>query len=216
MDDIAPANRNGKSNGRHPLNASVLVLNRLYVAVRVVTARRAFTLLFQEHAEAIEKEKDRIGAYSFRGWMEISAERFTSPLNGEEFVRTPNYRLMVPRVIRLLASNRQPSWTVQLTRRNVLARDGYRCQYCGKRFSPTSLSVDHVVPRSRRGKTVWTNVVAACRTCNTRKGHNLPREVGMTILRLPKPPRPNPLWTARNLYERHELWGQFLSESDLA
>ena len=91
-----------------------------------------------------------------------------------------------PDVIRLVSYVRIPreAHRRKITRRAVLARDSWTCQYCGSRKS--GLTVDHVIPRSRGGKSVWENIVAACATCNRRKGNRLPREIQMHPRRAPR------------------------------
>ncbi|MFZ9098645.1 MAG: HNH endonuclease, partial [Burkholderiaceae bacterium] len=95
-------------------------------------------------------------------------------------------------------------------RRNIFARDGSRCQYCGKRFPTSELSIDHVVPRSQGGKTTWTNVVTACRGCNHRKGNRTPEQARMPLLYVPYVPS---LWDDFILRNRRILSDQmqFLS-----
>jgi 5-methylcytosine-specific restriction endonuclease McrA len=144
------------------LPRQVLVLNSTYEPVNVCSTRRAIVLLLKGKAEAVES-----------GLAPIRSERtvFASPL----VIRLRNY-VRVPR-----ADKRR------LSRRAVLARDGFCCQYCG---STRHLTIDHVVPRSRGGSTSWDNVVTSCAPCNVRKGACLPSEVGMAPSRKPRPPLP--------------------------
>ncbi len=92
-----------------------------------------------------------------------------------------------PSVIMLCDYVRIPYTKVALNRSNVLHRDNYTCQYCGVKRN--NLTLDHVLPRCRGGRDTWENLVAACNSCNERKGHRLPREAGMTLFR--RPVRPN-------------------------
>ena len=84
-----------------------------------------------------------------------------------------------------MPSDREPA----LSRRNVYLRDGFRCQYCLEKFTVDKLSLDHVVPRSRGGKLVWTNTVSACCACNFKKGTTLPEDLPRLGMRLRAPPR---------------------------
>ena len=104
--------------------------------------------------------------------------------------------LPVPSVIRLLEYRRIPFQGRALSRKNILVRDRYTCQYCHKTFSGGDLTLDHVIPRSRAGETSWENMVACCHTCNNRKGSRTPEEAGMRLLRQP---RPFSLHTSRHL-----------------
>ena len=96
---------------------------------------------------------------------------------------TPNLVLKVPRVIQLLSCDRSPRHEVKFSRHNIYMRDGNRCQYCGRRFSTSDLSLDHVVPLSRGGPSNWENIVCACLPCNVKKGNRLPDEAGMKLRR---------------------------------
>ena len=157
-----------------PLHASVLVLNRLYLAVHVVGARRAFALLCRELAEVIHWDAGTFANYTFDTWREASKLRADFKQPGEDWVRTVHFEIQVPRVIRLLTYDRLPKQRLHLNRRSVLARDGHQCQYCGRQFPLPQLSLDHVLPRSRGGTTTWENVVCACLGCNVKKGGRHP------------------------------------------
>jgi 5-methylcytosine-specific restriction endonuclease McrA len=142
----------------------VLVLNASYEPLNVCTVRRAMVLLLKEKAEMLER--------------------------GEGVLRSETMRLDRPEVIRLISFVRVPRdiHRRRITRKAVLARDGWTCQYCGA-HRPT-LTVDHVIPRSRGGESVWENIVASCAPCNRRKGNRLPREIRMHPRKNPRPPGP--------------------------
>jgi len=196
--------------GPSALETSVLVLNRLFMAVRVVPARYAFVLLWKEIAEVVSVEDETYNTYDFSSWAEVSQARRKFQPHAHDWVRTVRFDLAVPRVIRLLTYDRVPKTRVRLNRRNLFARDGSRCQYCGRKFRSTDLSIDHVVPRSRGGRTEWTNVVCACMTCNVRKGGRTPREAHMHLVREPKQPRTSPVISLRVGSKKYQTWKQFL------
>jgi 5-methylcytosine-specific restriction endonuclease McrA len=106
----------------------------------------------------------------------------------ERTVRTASERYPIPAVIRA------PGWVeripsaVALTRRNVLLRDGHACAYCGAEGIARDLTLDHVVPRSRGGRTTWDNVVTACAPCNRRKSDRTPEEAKMRLRLVPRAP----------------------------
>src|SRR5205823_9960831 len=136
----------------HPsaLDASVLVLNRLFMAVHVISVKRAFCLLCKELAEVVALEDGQFVAYDFVTWRELSefrAKHFRQ--EDDDWVRTSSTEIQVPRVIRLLTYDTQPKQTVKFNRRNIFARDNNQCQYCGKKFPTSELSLDHVLPRSQ-------------------------------------------------------------------
>ena len=196
------------------LNSSVLVLNRLYMAVNVVTARRAFSLLCKEHAEVISVEDNRYNSYDFETWIEVgqARERWEAE-DDTEWVRAISFEVMVPRVIRLLFYDRLPQSRVQFNRRNVFARDENRCQYCGKKHPTSELSLDHVIPRSRGGKTSWENLVCSCTRCNARKGGRLPEEAGLKLYRKPKKPRRSPVIRLKLKSGKYRSWKAFLNNA---
>lgn len=198
-----------------PLQASVLVLNRLYMAVHVVSARRAFGLLYRELAEVIHLEDGTFANYSFDSWREVSELRLMEASgNGEraheDWVSTVHFKIQVPRVIRLFDYDRMPRQKLNLNRRNVLARDNHTCQYCGKRLPTHELSLDHVVPRSRGGATSWENVVCACLDCNIRKGGRTPKEAQMHLQQHPVRPKRNPALAVKLANPKYAVWRTWL------
>jgi len=192
------------------LDTSVLVLNRLFMAVRVVRARHAFVLLWKHVAEVVSVEDETFACYDFSSWTEVSAYRKQFQPALHDWIHTVRFELAVPRVIRLLRYDRLPKTRVRLNRRNLFARDGNRCQYCGRKFKTTELSIDHVVPRSRGGRTLWNNVVCACMACNVRKGGRTPADAGLTLVREPVQPRFSPVITLHAGNEKYRSWKQFL------
>ncbi len=198
------------SNG---LSSSVLVLNRFYMAVHVVNVRRAVGLLFRELAEVIHFEEGQYANYNFESWREISALRASYKQQHEDWIRAINFELQAPRVIRLLFYDRVPRQTLRFNRRNLFARDGNHCQYCGKTFPTSELSLDHVVPRSRGGDTTWENVVCSCVACNVRKGGRTPQEAHMKLIRPPVKPKRSPLLSVKLDNPKYESWKTFVDSA---
>lgn len=193
------------------LNSSVLVLNRQYMAVHVVDVRRAFGLLIRELAEVIHIEDGQYANYDFDSWREISELKSEFKEPHEDWIRSVNFEIQVPRVLRLLYYDRVPKQRVRLNRRNLFARDGNRCQYCGQSFVTSELSIDHVVPSCRGGETTWENVVCACVKCNVRKGGRTPQEAGMTLYRTPVRPKRSPLLAIKLGNPKYASWKTFLN-----
>ena len=193
--------------------ASVLALNRHYVAVHVFSAPRTFCLLCKGIAEVVHWEDGAFQTYDFENWSELSELKATVGDEDEhdDWVRTVHSRIQVPRVIRLLHYDRVPRNSVKFNRRNIFLRDEHRCQYCSRRLSQQKLSVDHVMPRSRGGGNTWDNVVCACLTCNVRKGGRTPAEAGMHLLRPPVKPARSPSISRHLAVPKYALWRHFLS-----
>jgi len=163
---------------------NVLVLNATYEPLSVISVRRAVVLLLKEKAEIVEA--------------------------AEAWVRAQNWAIPQPLVIRLVYYVRIPHrLSLPLSRRTVLARDGYTCQYCGRQPDRSELTLDHVLPRSRGGKTSWENVVAACTRCNQRKGQQTPQEAGMLLQDPPRRPRYIAL-TVLGDARPHEVWSKYI------
>ncbi len=194
------------------LNANVLVLNRLYMAVRVVNARRAFSLLFRNLAEVISVEDGKYASYDFESWAELSSFRDALPEN-TDWVRTVRMHLAVPRIIRLLGYDRLPKQSVKLNRRNIYARDRNTCQYCGSKFPTSELSIDHVIPRAQGGKSSWANLVCACVKCNSSKGGLTPTQARMHLIRKPVQPKRNPVINLRMGQDKYACWQAFLDNA---
>lgn len=195
------------------LDTSVLVLNSNYTAVHIIAARRAFRLLCKEHAEVVSQAGEQWESYNFESWVELSRARHLFPQNDGDWIRTVNLTIRVPRIIRLLLFDRRPRKTVKFNRRNLFARDANRCQYCGRRFPTSELSLDHVVPRSRGGQTTWTNIVCACTGCNARKGGKLPVEASMRLIQRPYRPKSSPIVRIKVASPKYQSWKHFVDEA---
>jgi len=188
------------------LNSQVLVLNRLWQAVNICSARRAFALVYAGHAHVVSSDAtDNFMTHDFESWRDFSA---TAPEH--EMVTTISWKIRVPRVIVLLFFDRLPKKEVKFTRHNVFERDKSTCQYCGHVFDRSDLNLDHVVPRDRGGNTSWENVVCSCIACNTRKGNRLPREAHMSLIRKPKRPKWRPFVQVTFAAPQHDIWKHFV------
>jgi 5-methylcytosine-specific restriction endonuclease McrA len=189
------------------LDSGVLVLNRVYQPVHITSVRRAFALLYQGAARAIDAQ---FQTFDFASWSALAAAAH------EDAIGTVGRRIRVPRVIVLLAYDRMPRARVRFSRFNIYARDDNTCQYCGRRFPRADLNLDHVVPRSRGGSTTWENVVCSCVPCNLRKGGRSPEEAGLALLRVPSRPRWTPMFRSATRRAFYREWRPFLSLADAA
>jgi 5-methylcytosine-specific restriction endonuclease McrA len=172
-------------NSGDRLHRPVLVLNASYEPINVCAARRALVLVLKGVATA--EEHSHLAVHSARK------------------------AIALPSVIRLLGYRRIPHQTRALSRKNILLRDRFTCQYCQQTMPSGELTLDHVIPRSRAGETAWENLVACCHRCNNRKGSRTPEEAGM---RLARPPRPFSLHASRHLMrmlgKSDEQWKKYL------
>jgi 5-methylcytosine-specific restriction endonuclease McrA len=189
------------------LDTGVLVLNRVYQPVHITSVRRAFAMLYQGAARAIDAQ---FQTFDFDSWSALSAAAH------EDAIGAVGRRIRVPRVIVLLAYDRMPRARVRFSRFNIYARDDNTCQYCGRRWARADLNLDHVIPRSRGGSTTWENVVCSCVPCNLRKGGRSPEEAGMRLLRAPARPRWTPMFRSATRRAFYREWRPFLSLADAA
>jgi 5-methylcytosine-specific restriction endonuclease McrA len=142
----------------------VLVLNSSFQPLSVITERRLVVLLSKKKVTFLDDEVRKLI---------------------EESIQARRLELERPVIVQLLANVRVPRVALQPTRANILLRDEDTCQYCGKHSR--DLTLDHVIPRSRGGKSTWENLVASCKACNGKKGNRLLKEVNMHLIRQPRP-----------------------------
>ncbi|NNE46814.1 MAG: HNH endonuclease [Rhodothermales bacterium] len=153
------------------MNGHVLVLNRDYSALSICSVKRAVVMLHLQKVELVEAL-------------------------GNRAIRSATVRHPWPSIVRLSLYIKVPYRRIMLTRKNVIRRDGFRCQYCGSR---DKLTIDHVIPKSRGGRDIWENLVAACVPCNNRKGNHTPDEARLELRR--RPFRPSHVMFIRDYVE---------------
>jgi len=195
------------------LDCNVLVLNKHYMAVRIVRARRAFSLLFREIAEVVSFDEGVYSNYNFQSWCEVSEFKRNFDPDGHDWVSTVSFYIAVPRIIRLLFYDHLPRNEVRFNRRNIFARDKNSCQYCGRHYPTSELSLDHIIPKSMGGKSAWDNIVCACTKCNVKKGGRTPRQAGLKLIQKPFKPKRNPLIHVHLAHQRYHSWKQFLDHA---
>ena len=163
------------------LTGQVLDLNQDYQPLSLCSVRKSLVLLLLEKAELLHKDETKR-------------------------IRTISTTFDFPTVIRLMDYVRIPNKNIVVTRKNVLKRDGNKCQYCG---SKESLTLDHVIPKSRGGGDSWDNLITCCATCNVKKGNKTPKEANMPLLS--KPHKPHHLMFLRSqIASVNEHWKPYL------
>jgi len=188
------------------LNADVLVLNKNWTALRIITAAEALADLFVGRVEAIDTDYQ---AYDFASWHELSEYAVRFQAEQHRFVRTVTSAVLVPTVVRLLKFDRVKRAAVRLSRKNVYVRDNYTCQYTGKKLPSSELNLDHVVPTSRGGTTCWENIVCCSVEVNSIKGNRTPQEAGLKLIRQPRRPNATELLFKSKRF-RHDSWKHFV------
>jgi 5-methylcytosine-specific restriction endonuclease McrA len=165
------------------MDRPVLLLNANYEPIHVCNTKRAMGLLMMDKAEMI--------------------------LNGRGIIRSPSSAFLRPSVIRLSYMIHRPRPRVKLSKREILRRDNYTCQYCGQQSA--RLTLDHVLPRRLRGVHWWDNLVAACPACNRRKGGRTLAEARMKLLRRPQEPKATALYLFGRYLTQNQEWSDFIA-----
>ena len=166
------------------MTQDVLVLNSDYEPLNICNTRRAMTLMFLGKVDVLH-DHDRV-------------------------IHSVSSSYRVPSVVRLRNHVRRPMPQLKLSRRSILARDNYACQYCGQRSG--DLTVDHVVPRRLGGANTWDNLVCCCRACNTRKGDKTLAQLGITLRNAPRRPKYVPFISLTKFMAgaRNDVWRDYL------
>lgn len=164
------------------LQEPVLILNVTFEPMHVCSTKRALALVLSGKAEIV--------------------------INGRGTIHSAASQFEIPSVIKLSHMVRRPRPRIALSKREILRRDDYTCQYCGRKMR--TLTLDHVVPRRYGGPHSWENLVAACSPCNRRKGGKLVAEADMVLSRMPFEPSPSAAYRFGTHLEQHQEWAQFI------
>jgi len=193
------------------LDRPALVLNRHWAPIQVTSVREAIGLVAKGSAKIIDPET--FETFDFMSWAGASKakERF-----GDAMIRSVSLSIAPPEVVLLTTYDGLGERSVVFSRRNIFKRDRYTCQYCSCQYRGSTamqdLTIDHVMPKSRGGKSSWENCVLACVICNAKKANRTPEEAKMHLRRAPKKPK----WSAlMQIAPNRRLisWNHFLSES---
>jgi 5-methylcytosine-specific restriction endonuclease McrA len=191
------------------LNEPVLVLSKNWLPMETCTARKAFVSVFAEKALFVNIED--CSTHDFMSWASLEV------LDGQPCLKTARMHIRLPEVVVLSSPGRPEKKrdTIVFSRRNLMKRDRHICQYCGKQFQPADLTIDHILPKTRGGKSAWLNCVMSCFDCNSFKSNRTPAEAGMALLNKPSEPRWSPIF--RVPHSRYkESWKQFVPETCFA
>ena len=190
------------------LKSPVLVLNKVWTPIDMVSLQDAIPKLFSTHNDGTPKAKiidpTSFETFTWDDWSQVK------PLLTDSVIRSSNVAFKVPEVIIYTKFDKFPQPKATCSRRNLFKRDHYRCQYCKKQPGTEELTIDHILPRSRGGETSWTNCVLSCIDCNARKANRTPDEAGMSFLKKPIKPSAHLFQFDKSI--RLESWKQFLSD----
>ena len=195
------------------LNRPTLVLNKNWVPIKVESLKESIKKIFKGTARFMDDET--FGIHTWESWVDnFSIDLDDDPIDfGYEFLRGSSLMVRIPDVIVLSQYDKIPRTKIRLSRKNLLIRDRFKCKYCGLKLTSKTVTTDHVFPKSRGGKTEWTNVVCSCLRCNTRKGSKTIKEANLKLLSKPKAPNWSPLFSyiTDNI---PKSWEKFINTSE--
>jgi hypothetical protein len=183
----------------------VLVLNKSWQAINVKTPLDALSMMFCDAATGLLVQgEDQMFPLKWEEWIKIPHNE------NEEYVYTQRGAVLIPKIIILAKFNEVPRKRPKFTTKNLWDRDEGRCQYTGRKLTPNEGNIDHVIPKSRGGKSTWTNCVLCHKDVNSLKADRTPAEAGLKLLKTPKEPASMPtIMYIDNKYEVPE-WRPFL------
>lgn len=169
------------------LDNPITILDKNYVPIKIGTVKNGISLLFSEKALVIDPT---FNTYTIWEWIEYSKTNKDPTI---PVIRSASLNLVIPEVVIIPTYMRKIEHLKKLkySRNSVLKRDSFTCMYCGTVKNRHDLTVDHIIPRSKGGKSVWLNIVTSCKPCNTKKADKTLQDVGMKLLKLPR----IPTWT---------------------
>lgn len=171
---------------RSTITLPTLVLNKGWTPISIMPVKKAITKVMSDLARIVDPDDYQL--YTFEDWMNLPVKE------GEPFISTSHAKVRVPEIIVLQEYEKLPQREVKLSRRNLLIRDNYTCQYTGKRINMDTATMDHVIPRSKGGGSTWENLVMCCLDINAKKADRTPDEAGLKLLKKPERPKWNPIY----------------------
>jgi 5-methylcytosine-specific restriction endonuclease McrA len=191
----------------HLKNETVLVLNRNWQAIHVKNPAEAITMMYSDNATALDiRGEDHMVPLRWNDWIKLPIDE-----EREDFIQTVNGKIKIPKVLVLCRYDKVPRKRPKFSLKGVWERDNGTCQYTGKKLHPHDANIDHVIPRSRGGKTDWSNCVLSHKEINSKKADRTPEEAGLKLLRKPADPKELPAtFYIRNKHNVRE-WDLFLN-----
>jgi len=191
----------------HLRKETVLVLNRSWQAIHTKSPMEAFTMMYQDSATALDiRGVDVMVPLRWKDWVNLPYDE------NANYIKTINGEIKIPTVIVLCEFDRVPMKRPKFTSNNLWERDQGICQYTNKKLSRSEANIDHVIPRTKGGKTNWTNCVICHKEVNAKKGPRTPEEAGLKLIRQPSVPRALP--STFYIRNKHNVtdWDIFLKD----
>tara|TARA_Y100001970_G_scaffold293620_1_gene441737 strand:- start:2412 stop:2948 length:537 start_codon:yes stop_codon:yes gene_type:complete len=161
-------------------NDKVLLLNSSYEPINIIYVKKAIVMYFLDKVEVVSQTNN--------------------------YIRSVNIKFPIPDIIKLKKYIYIKYDSIPLTRRNIIKRDHCTCQYCGKKYN--DITIDHILPKDKGGKDIWTNLVAACKKCNLIKGNKLLKDTNMNLIK--RPTKPSNLFYLQNSGKENKSWHPYL------
>ena len=193
------------------LDSPVLVLNKSWMAVRVQSLKKALSKVTAGRAKILDPISSQL--YTWEDWLSTFFTEKETEVNYET-IRSKYWSFKKPKIIICTSYNKIPHTSLKLSRRNILIRDRFTCQYTGKRVTYKNATLDHIVPKSKGGKTSWTNLVACTFEVNVKKADRTPEEAGLKLIHVPKKPQWSPIY-AISLKKRPKCWENYIKEENM-
>lgn len=191
----------------HLRKETVLILNRNWQAIHVKSPLEAMTMMYSDTATALDiRGEDHMTPLKWQDWIKLPVED-----GKDDFIQTVRGNIKIPKVLVLCNYNKVPRKRPKFSPKAVWDRDEGICQYTGKKLTPQEANIDHVIPRSRGGKTDWSNCVLTHKEVNARKADRTPEEAGLKLIKKPQDPKELPsTFYIRNKHNVRE-WDMFLN-----
>lgn len=188
-------------------NYRVLTLNKQWVACNAISLKKAIILLFSCYDDGEPKAKiidpyDDFRLFTWNDWSRLKLG------DNDQCIKTSSSTFKVPEIILLTRYEKFPPQPIKFSRSALFQRDSFKCQYCGKKPGTSNLTLDHILPKSKGGKTTWENIVISCIPCNTKKADKFLYETDMKLLSKPKKPT---LLLFKNIKNYPKSWENFIS-----
>lgn len=187
---------------------TVLVLNKSWQAIHVKTPLEALSAMFDGSATGLNIiGESEMTPLKWNDWIKLPRD------SNSDYIKTVRGEIKIPKVIVLCNFNQMPKRRPKFTTKNLWERDKGTCQYTGKKLTPNEGNIDHVIPKSRGGKTSWTNCVISHKDVNAQKADKTPAEAGLKLIKIPKEPTSLP--TTLYIQNTHNIkeWKPFLYEN---
>lgn len=186
---------------------TVLILNRNWQAIHVKSPLEAMTMMYSDNATALDiRGEDHMVPLKWSEWIQLPIEN-----ENDDFIQTVRGNIKIPKVLVLCNYDKVPRKRPKFSPKAVWDRDQGTCQYTGQKLTLQNANIDHVIPRSRGGKTDWANCVLTHKEVNAKKANRTPEEAGLKLIRKPQDPKELPsTFYIRNKHNVRE-WDMFLN-----